>query len=254
VAAAGITPLLLDLDDHSSPLPDAFDCHQIFYFAPPPRDGLVDVRLRGLLDRLRSFPQRRLVYIGTTGVYGDCAGDWVDETRPLAPQAERAKRRADAEQALMQWRDSGGAEVIRLRVAGIYGPGRLPEARLRKGTPMVAEAQAPYTNRIHIHDLARVCLAAMARGRDGEAYNVSDGNPGTMTDYFNRVAELLGLPRPPSVPLDAGAEVLGAGMLSYLQESRRLDNRKMLADLAIELRYPTLAEGLASIAAEMEKP
>ncbi len=245
VAEAGIEPLVHDLDETDRPLPEAFAARRLCYFAPPPRDGVADPRLRGMLERLPAVENRRLVYLGTTGVYGDCHGEWVDETRPLDPLADRAKRRVDAEEALMAWREAGGGEAVRLRVAGIYGPGRLPEARLRKGAPMVREDQAPYTNRIHIDDLARICVAAMERGGDGEVYNVSDGHPGTMTDYFNRVADRLGLPRPPQVPLEAGSEVLGAGMLSYLQESRRLDNRKMLRELEIDLLYPTLAEGLA---------
>jgi nucleoside-diphosphate-sugar epimerase len=131
-------------------------------------------------------------------------------------------------------------------VAGIYGPGKLPLARLRRGEPTVRESEAPYTNRIHIDDLVRVCLAALARGGDGEVYNVSDGVPGNMTDYFNQVADWAGLPRPPQIPLAEATDRLSAGMLSYLQESRRLDSGKLRRELGVALRYPDLASGLAA--------
>ena len=139
-----------------------------------------------------------------------------------------------------------GGELVILRVAGIYGPGKLPVERLRKQVPMVAEDEAPWTNRIHIADLVSVCEAAMARGMDGTVYNVSDGNPGNMRDYFDRVADLFGLPRAPVVRLADARGLLSAGLLSYLGESRRLDSRRMRDELGVQLRYPNLASGLAA--------
>jgi len=188
-----------------------------------------------------------VVYISTTGVYGDCGGAWVDESRPVNPLAPRAKRRWDAECAWQAWRKASGRELVILRVPGIYGPDRLPLERLRAGLPLVRESEAPYTNRIHADDLAEVCVAAMRRGHDGEVYNACDGHPGTMTDYFNRIADLAGLPRPPQIPLAEATERLSEGMLSYLRESRRLDNRKMREELGVTLRYPSLEQGLASL-------
>jgi nucleoside-diphosphate-sugar epimerase len=173
----------------------------------------------------------------------------VDETREANPQVDRARRRWDAEQALRAWRERGGGELVILRVAGIYGPGKLPLARLRKQVPMVAEGDAPWTNRIHADDLVEVCLAAMARGGDGEIYNVSDGRPGNMTDYFNRVADLAGLARPPLISLQQAQQELSPGLLSYLGESRRMDNAK-LRELQVSLRYPDLDSGLAACFAE----
>lgn len=135
---------------------------------------------------------------------------------------------------------------MRLRVAGIYGPDKLPLQRLRAGKPMVAERHAPWTNRIHVDDLVQVLQAAMVRGRNGEVYNVTDGQPGNMAAYFNRVADFAGLPRPAVIDPSAGEQALSAGLRSYLAESRRIDNRKMLRELGVELRYPTLEQGLAA--------
>jgi nucleoside-diphosphate-sugar epimerase len=202
--------------------------------------------MQRLLDALPHNGQYRIVYISTSGVYGDCAGEWVDEGRPANPQVDRAQRRYDAEQRLRAWRRKGHGEVIILRVAGIYGPGKLPLARLQKQVPMIDARDAPWTNRIHIDDLVTICEAAMLRSRDGEIYNVSDGNPGNMRDYFDQVADLYGLPRAPTISLTEATASLSPGMLSYLRESRRLDNRKMLDQLGVTLRYPQLAQGLAA--------
>ena len=216
----------------------------VFYFVPPPRSGRQDIHVRHFLQALNpQEPPRRMLYLSTTGVYGDCNGAWVDENHPLQPRVDRAFRRLDAEQQMQNWCKNSGCELVILRVAGIYGPGKLPLKRLRAGTPMLAESQAPWTNRIHADDLARVCIAAMEKGRAGEIYNVSDGQPGNMADYFNQVADFAGLPRPPVIH---DPQQLSAGMRSYLAESRRIDNRKMLRELEISLEYPNLQQGLAA--------
>jgi nucleoside-diphosphate-sugar epimerase len=242
----GLDAQALDLDRQISEPLDATAESQVFYLAPPPPDGRQDPRLQRFLAALPEGTKPRIVYISTTGVYGDCQGAWVDERHPANPQVDRARRRLDAERQLLRWRDAAGGEVVILRVAGIYGPGKLPLARLEKRAPMVGEHEAPWTNRIHIEDLVQVCEAAMTHGRDGECYNVSDGQPGNMRDYFDRVADLFGLPRAPMISLEEGRDRLSAGLLSYLAESRRLDNRKMIEELGIGLRYPDLASGLAA--------
>jgi nucleoside-diphosphate-sugar epimerase len=246
LAALGLSAMAVDLDQASPPLAGDWDQREVYYLAPPPARGSDDPRMRRLLEALPAGRTRRIVYISTTGVYGDCGGAWVDETRPLNPQVDRARRRADAERQLQAWREAGGGELVILRVAGIYGPGKLPLTRLAQQVPMVGEADAPWTNRIHIDDLVTVCEAAMARGRDGEAYNVADGSPGNMRDYFDRVAALYGLPSAPLISLDEARTSLSPGMLSYLGESRRLDNGKMLRELGVTLRHPDLASGLAA--------
>jgi len=242
---AGIAAIRGDLD--AAPLPELPTRGVgVYYFAPPPERGTADPRLAAFLaGPAHSGQPRRIVYMGTTGIYGDCRGEWVDESRPANPAVDRAHRRWDAECRLRDWSARTGGELVVLRVAGIYGPGRLPLDRLRRGLPMVAEDEAPWTNRIHADDLSAVCVAAMDRAPSGAVYNVSDGHPGNMADYFNRVADLAGLPRPPVVRLADADGRLSEGLLSYLRESRRLDNRRMLRELGVTLRYPMLDEGLA---------
>ncbi len=243
----GFTAVAGDLDEPASltdlPVRDAL----VYYFAPPPGAGTRDTRMAHLLAASgdRNLPAR-LVYLSTTGVYGDCAGAWVSETTPLNPQTDRARRRADAEAQVRDWAQAHAVPWILLRVPGIYGPGRLPEKRLRDGSPVLEPAACGYTNRIHAHDLARVCVAAATHGTSGDVFNVSDGQPGTMTEYFFAVADALGLPRPPVISLTQAQEQLSPAMLSYLLESRRIDNRRLRKDLGVSLCYPTLAAGLAA--------
>ncbi|MCW9021716.1 MAG: SDR family oxidoreductase [Sedimenticola sp.] len=248
--AAGIPALSWDLD-LAGRQPLQLQDAELFYFAPPPRAGVEETRIKHLLSVLdRTNSPKRIVYLSTTGVYGDCHGEWVDEERPVHPVADRARRRWDGEQQFRAWSQATGGELIILRVAGIYGPDKLPLARLKRQEPMVKESEAPYTNRIHITDLVQVCLAAMARGGNGEIYNVSDGTPGNMTDYFNQVADWAGLPRPVQISLQAAGSQLSSGMLSYLQESRRLDSSKLQRELGVALAYPDLRSGLQACRSE----
>lgn len=219
----------------------------IYYLVAPPGQGATDPRLSHFLAALDvAGTPSRIVLLSTSGVYGDCQGGWVNEERTPRPQAERARRRLDAEQQLRAWCARHGAHGVILRVPGIYGPGRLPLERLRSGEPVLKEAEAPWSNRVHVDDLVRALQAAERRGRAGAVYNISDGHPTTMTDYFNRVADAAGLPRPPQIALADADDRLSAGMRSYLAESKRLDIRRMREELGIEPLYPDLAQGLAA--------
>lgn len=244
-----------DLDDAESlaALPTAGAL--VYYFAPPPGGGPIDSRMRrfcAATDADRA--PARVVYISTSGVYGDCGGDWVSEETPVNAQTSRARRRLDAETVLLAWGREVCCEVVILRVTGIYGPGRLPLARLQQGHPVLNESEAPPTNRIHADDLAAVCVAAAERAVNGEIFNVSDGQPGTMTQYFNLIADYAGLPRPPQVTMEEARRVMTPMMLSYLQETRRMNNRRMLERLGVTLRYPELEEGLRSVFALLDEP
>ena len=246
--AEGIEPVPGDLADSATlkDLPTAGAL--IFYLAPPPAQGERDPLIQNFLTAID--PARRpakLVLISTSAVYGDCRGAWITEAQAAEPQTARGQRRLDAENTLCRWGNETGVPFVILRVGGIYGPGRLPVARLQKGLPILEPADSPYTNRIHQDDLARVCVAAAQRGIPGEIYNIADGHPGTMSQYFIDVAKALGLPLPPIVSRVEAEKVMSAGMLSYLRESRRLDNRKMREELAVELQYPDLAAGLAAL-------
>ena len=241
----GINALQKDLSKSFDLNPDSAGS-RLFYFAPPPASGITDIHTQHLIEALQSSSllPSRLVYISTTGVYGDCEGRWVDENEPAKPQADRAKRRLDAEQQLLKWSKTSGVEIVIIRVAGIYGPGKLPLARLKKGLPVISESESPYTNRIHSTDLVNIAIAAMNRGKPGNIYHACDGHPGTMTDYFKKVASKAGLQSPPEISLDEGKQQLSEGMMSYIRESRRLRNEKTLRELDLKLQYPTLEEGL----------
>lgn len=247
LAAYGVTAYVGDLDQPAAlpSLPSAGAA--LFYFAPPPADGIDEPRLRNFLHHIAGAAPAKLIYISTSGVYGDCGGAWVSERTPARPGTDRARRRYAAELLLRDWERENGVPAVILRVGGIYGPGRLPLERLRRGAPVLRKEDCGHTNRIHADDLAAVCLAAAEHGTAGALYNVSDGHPSSMTDYFNQVAARWGLPPPPEIGMAEARERLSAEMMSYLNESRRMDNRKMLVELGVRLRYPTLADGLAAI-------
>jgi nucleoside-diphosphate-sugar epimerase len=224
--------------------------NRILYLAPPPESGQTDSRMHNFCEELtRRLPQlpTGIVYVSTSGVYGDCAGELVDESRPVNPQTDRARRRLDAETALQQWGALYRVPIVILRVAGIYGPGRLPLQRLQAGMPVLRPEQSPFSNRIHADDLARVCLAALDRVAAQGVFNVCDGEQSRMTDYFLAVARAFNLPEPEQVDRQEAQQRFSPEMLSYLAESRRLDNRRLLESLSIKLLYPTLESGLRSL-------
>ena len=243
-AEYGVEPVAGDLDDPRLHLPDQ-RWRVIYHFAPPPARGVEDARSTHLATALGMLSQspRRVVYVSTSGVYGDRGGAWVSEADEPDPGTDRARRRWHAETTL---RAVLGERLVVLRVGGIYGPGRLPLARLERGEPILREAQCGYTNRIHVEDLARICVAAADHPRPHSLYNVGDGEPGTMSQYFKAVAARMGLPPPPEIDLAEAREQLSPAMLSYLLESRRMDTRR-LRELGVTLRYPNLERGLSTV-------
>lgn len=249
----GIATRIVDLDARPAKELDALDepagFDWLFQFAPPPASGDADPRTEALLAALRR-PPRRLVYLSTSGVYGDCGGRWIDETAPLAPKSARGLRRLAAERAVLAYAARSGCEPLILRVPGIYGPGRLPLERLRSGAPVLRADEAPFTNRIHADDLAAAAYRVAAQGAPGAAYNVSDGQPTSMTDYFLRCARLLGLPEPRQVTLAEARQSFSPMLMSFLEESKRLDTAALRA-LGWRPAYADLEAGLAaSLAAD----
>jgi len=217
----------------------------IYYFMPPPSKGREDTRLKYFLEEIGNR-SKRIVLISTTGVYGDSKGAWIDENTPVNPKADRAHRRLSAEKQLKNWSKQTGGEYMILRVPGIYAQDRLPLARLKKGLPIVKKEEAGWTNRIHADDLAQACKSAMQCACSNEIINICDGNPSTMSDYFNQIADFANLPRPPQISMKEAEKTLSIGMLSYLKESRRIANNKMLKLLKIKLQYPDLKSFLQS--------
>ena len=249
----GIEPVSGDLDRPESLEDFQLKDHAVYYFAPPPEGGDDDPRIDAFIAVLaqQALPEI-IVYLSTSGVYGDRQGAWVDEETLPAPQTARARRRLYAENTLRQWGKDNSVAVVILRVGGIYGPGRLPIERLRKGLPVLRESECGYTNRIHADDLAAICVAAAEYGHADRIYNVSDGQNGTMTQYFKAVALRLGLPLPREIAFAEAQQQLSPAMLSYLTESRRMRNARMLNELGVTLDYPDLARGLAALDPQQE--
>lgn len=251
--AQGIVPLLGNLDNAATLRRLSGVATRVMHLAPPPGEGAGsgswwrDPRTVALARalRLRSQPAS-LVYASTSGVYGDCQGALVPETRALGPATPRAQRRVNAERAVRHLGRAGVRASI-LRIPGIYAPDRAggtPEARLRKGTPVLVAEDDVYTNHIHADDLARACLRALWKGRPQRIYNISDESHLKMGDYFDLAADLYGLPRPRRLPRSTAQNELPVVLLSFMSESRRLDNRRMLQELGLRLRYPSVVEGL----------
>lgn len=241
VRAVGAQALVCDLDDANDSLAQWPSCDRLFYFAPPPRQGECDTRVQRVVAGL-GRPPAHVVYISTSGVYGDCGEAWVDEQRPPAPVTARAKRRLDAEQQLQAWQR---ATVI-LRTPGIYGPGRLPIQRLRAATPVVNEAESGWTNRIHIDDLAAIAWQAGQQHWPHTIYHACDGQPTRMHVFYDALAALLDLPSPPRVDWATAQRQFSAMRLSFLRESRRLSNARLCHDFGYRFVFSDFRTGLAA--------
>jgi nucleoside-diphosphate-sugar epimerase len=242
----GLRAIACDLDrlPAGATLPTETLGRIVIYLAPPPGDGPMDERLRKTLSALPG-PPARFVYLSTTGVYGDAAGAIVDEDQPPRPTTDRSRARLDAETALRHWCDERGVEWVILRVPGIYGPGRLPLERIRRGDPVIVESQAGPGNRIHVDDLVDVCIAAATRpAARNRTYNVGDGNHASSTAYFTIVARVAGLPTPPAVSREEARRSLSPATWSFLADSRRVDTTRMREELGVKIRYENLEEGV----------
>ncbi|MDP3222043.1 MAG: SDR family oxidoreductase [Rubrivivax sp.] len=246
--AAGAVPLLGNLDEPSTlgrlgGLADA-----VLHLAPPPGQGSTDPRTRALLAALaRGGRVQRLVYASTSGVYGDCGGERFDESRAVQPATDRARRRVDAETQVRWFGRRSGALVNILRIPGIYAtdrPGGHPRERLLRGTPVLLDEDDVYTNHIHADDLARVCVAALGRGAPQRVYHASDNTELKMGQYFDLAAAVCGLPAPPRISRSDAQQTLGAMQMSFMSESRRLDNKRLKNELRLRLQHPTVEQGL----------
>ena len=241
-------PLWGNLDEPSTLGRLAGLADAVLHLAPPPGHGAHDARTRALLQALaRGGRVRKLVYASTSGVYGDCQGARFDETRAVKPATDRARRRVDAEEQVRRFGRRHGVNVSILRIPGIYAvdrEGGHPRDRLLRGTPVLRDADDVYTNHIHADDLARACVAALMRGAPQRLYHASDDSELKMGDYFDLAADLAGLPRPPRIARAQAAQQLGPMLMSFMSESRRLDNRRLKQELGLRLRYPTVADEL----------
>jgi nucleoside-diphosphate-sugar epimerase len=252
----GITPVFGDLDIPGSLGKLAGVANAVLHLAPPPNHGKRDTRTMNLLAALTKRPKmkgamlpQRLIYISTSGVYGDCNGALVDETRVLNPQTGRAWRRVDAEKQVRRWGLRNRVSVSILRVPGIYAFDRLPLARLRQRTPALLPEEDSYTNHIHADDLAGIVFAALRHARPGRIYHACDDSSLKIGEYFDLIADRFNLPRPLRIACADAEGRISPNMLSFMQESRRLANSRIKGELHVKLRYPTVIECMAKGAA-----
>jgi nucleoside-diphosphate-sugar epimerase len=169
----------------------------------------------------------------------------------LAPGNDRSRRRVAAEGTARGWCAARGVRCVILRVPGIYGPHRLPLERLHRNEPALRDEDAGPGNRIHVDDLAAVIATAIDTPTARGIYNVTDGDPASTTAYLRITAEAAGLAPPRLVSKDEARKVIPAGMLSFLLESRLVDNRRMIDELGVRLQYPTVRSGVLASLAEM---
>lgn len=236
--AAGAIPIVANLDHAHTLKRLARLTQNIIHLVPPQSDGSVDRRTRNLTAILPEHAN--LVYVSTSGVYGDCDGALIDETRPTNPANPRAIRRVDAEQQLRLWARRSQSYLSILRVPGIYATERLPIERLKKGLPALNADEDVYTNHIHADDLARIIVAALFGGRNCRVYHAVDGSQMKMGDYFDAVADVCGLPHAPRLAREQLQQQVSPMMLSFMSESRRLSNHRLKSELNLRLHYPTV--------------
>lgn len=243
--AAGAIPVVADLDHPASLGRLARLAGTIVHLAPPQSEGTTDLRTRNLTAILPE--QATVVYVSTTGVYGDCGGALIDETHPLRPQNARAKRRVDAERRLRAWARRSHGRLSILRVPGIYAGDRLPIERLKQGTPALRPDDDVYTNHIHADDLARIIALALFRALPCRVYHAVDDSDMKMGAYFDAVADAFHLPRPPRLPRGELKNAVSPTLLSFMSESRRLSNIRLKSELGVRLRYPQVEDMLAGL-------
>jgi nucleoside-diphosphate-sugar epimerase len=240
--AAGVVPIVGDLDDRRSLARISAFGRRLIHLAPPNSDSRIDRRTRNLARTLARRPGDSAVYVSTTGVYGDAQGRRIDECCRPRPASDRAVRRLDAEQSMR-----ARLHAAVLRVPGIYASDRWPLDRLRQGVPALALDDDVYTNHIHAEDLARIAIAALTRGAPARIYNAVDDSELKMGDYFDRVADAHGLLRPPRLPRAALKAAVSPVAYSFMSESRRLSNRRIKEELRVRLVFRTVADALAEV-------
>ena len=243
VRIEGVESVRIDLDQTQPARVSVAVGALIIYLVPPPSQGEIDVRIRNFFNEVLIGLPARFILISTTGVYGNCHGRWVDEQTPVNPESSRAIRRLDAENYAGAWSEKSGVELTTVRAAGIYGPDRIPVQRVMRGFVLPPKDEVGYTNRIHVDDLVRICLAA-ARYESGDLFNAADGCPMRMNEYYSLVAEIWGLPPVAESSKPSDLEHLSSAMWSFLRASKKIDNRQMLKTLGMKLLYPHPKLGL----------
>jgi len=244
----GVTPILADLDEKRSLARITGIADVVLHFAPPLSPQKVDTRTRHLLAALSSgIPPRQMIYISTSGVYGDCGGSIVSEVHPVNPLSMRAQLRVNAEQQIRTWASRNRVRASILRVPGIYAEDRLPLERINNGSPAIVAEQDGYSNHVHADDLARIIMATIQHGKPNRVYHAVDDDETKMGDYFDVIADAFQLPRPVRLQRSEVKAAVSPMMWSFMNESRRLSNTRMKRELKVKLRYPTPTDMLTKM-------
>lgn len=250
IAAAGVEALLDGDDDGVAAALEAAD--RVLVSPAPSAEGDPTLARHGAALRRAAERLEWVGYLSTTAVYGDRAGDWVDEESELRPASERGRWRVAAEEAWRRFGAETGAPIHVFRLAGIYGPGRGPFAKLRSGAARRIVKPGQVFSRIHVDDIATVIEASMAAPWAGRAYNVCDDAPAPPDEVIAHAAELLGVAPPPAESFEAARPHMSPMAASFYGESKRVCNRRIKEELGVALAYPTYREGLAAVLAEEE--
>jgi len=254
LTSIGIRVFSANLDEVSSLKNLPLQYADIFYFAPPAASGDTDQRISHFLSALeKKAPPRRIVYISTTGVYGNQNGEWITEKTPTAPHNARSKRRLSAEIQIRDFCYRRKTQYMILRVAGIYDTKKLPLEKINAGVKVLKTDIAPASNRIHAADLADICIAAMQSTHSNEIFNIADGNPSSISDYFIQTAKIFKLTPPQEINWEQAKKKLSPEMLSYLSESKKIDATYVQKKLGVALQYPDLNSGLIACKSEYDK-
>ncbi|WP_299770365.1 SDR family oxidoreductase [uncultured Tateyamaria sp.] len=244
LTATRVEPLIFPGDDVNDAIRSAT---HLLISAGPDAEG--DPVLRAVGDQIRARADQFewVGYLSTTGVYGDHGGEWVDEDTPLSPSTRRGQWRKDAEAA---WQAIPGLPLHIFRLAGIYGPGRGPFAKVRAGTARRIIKPNQVFSRTHVEDIAQIVAASIARSAPGTAYNVCDDDPAPPQDVIEYAAQLLGLPTPPAEDFET-AEMTPMAR-SFYAESKRVRNDRIKDELGVKLLYPTYKVGLTALLQQSE--
>ncbi|KAF0675935.1 SDR family oxidoreductase [Profundibacterium mesophilum] len=258
LAGEGIEPLIWSAPSGGDPGTGAAElgaalgeADHVLVSAGPDEEG--DPVLRSVAGPLarRAAQLGWLGYLSTTGVYGDHGGGWVDEDTPPGPATRRGALRVAAERQWRDMQDRHGLPLHVFRLAGIYGPGRGPFAKLRSGSARRIIKPGQVFSRIHVDDIAQALAASMAAPAPGAIYNLCDDDPAPPQDVIAHAAELLGLPLPPEVPFETAE--LSPMARSFYAESKRVSNARIKRDLGLRLLFPDYRSGLADLL-ERERP
>ena len=233
-----------DFDKDIYDLDEVKENSSIIYMAPPRQDRDNDIRLQNFLNKLSNKKIYKITYISTSGVYGDHNDKLVNEMSKLDPITDRAKRRLSAEKKIQEYCSLTSNDFIILRVPGIYGPDRLPIDRIRNEEPILLEEQSKKTNLIHVDDLARISWGCLCSNIKNEIFNVSDGNPITVTRFYKEICDLLKLKMPPQITMSEAEKCFSEKRLSFLRESRILDVSKMEECFPNHIKYKNIRKGI----------